>query len=48
MKSYRRKASDRLGDKLNDQLKKDLRANMSEAELFSFARSEERRVGKEC
>ena len=37
MKSYRRKASDRLGDKLNDQLKKDLRANMSEAELFSFA-----------
>ena len=43
MKPFRRQASDSLGDKLNQQLKKDLdlqkrRQAMSEEELFSFAR----------
>ena len=37
MKAYRHFKSDQLGDKLNQQLKKDLSAPVSEAELFSFA-----------
>ena len=38
MKSFRRRAADALGDKLNAQLEKDLdRTHMTEAQLFSFA-----------
>ena len=35
--SYRRQMEDSLGDKLNAQLKKDLYADLSEEELFTFA-----------
>ena len=37
MKAYRHFRSDQLGDKLNDQLKKDLSTPMNEETLFSFA-----------
>ena len=39
MKAFRHQAAEKLGDKLNEQLKKDLdpRAGMTEEELFSFA-----------
>lgn len=39
MKAFRRQASDALGDRLNEQLERDLtpKAPMSEEELFSFA-----------
>lgn len=36
-KSYRRQMEESLGDKLNEQLKKDVHAEMSEEDLFSFA-----------
>ena len=36
-KSYRRQMEESLGDKLNDQLEKQLNPTMTEEELFSFA-----------
>ncbi len=39
MSAFRHRMTDALGDKLNEQLKKDVRrADMTEAELFSFAK----------